>query len=111
MILAFAFLLLIGAASGISAAVYRFVLNQEPVLNWWFRFGDKYNGRWFYPPIWGCHKCISGQLTLWSCVIICIISGWPLQWLPIMILGTISAICIAIYVAIRLKKIIESTDY
>jgi hypothetical protein len=72
MLTSLSLLLLIGIASGISGAIYRFVLNQEPVLNFWFRFGDKYEGKWFYPPIWGC---------------------------------------IAIYIAIRLKKIIESTDY
>lgn len=110
MIVALSLLLLIGAASGISGAVYRFVLSHEPVLNWWFRFGDKYEGRWFYPPIWGCHKCISGQLALWACAGACGTSGWPLIWLPVMIFGTISAICLAIYIAIRLKKIIETVD-
>lgn len=50
---------------GITAVIYKNFLAHEEVLNWWFRFGDKYEGRWFYKPIWGCVYCISGQLALW----------------------------------------------
>lgn len=50
---------------GITAVIYKNFLAHEEVLNWWFRYGDKYEGRWFYKPIWGCVYCISGQLALW----------------------------------------------
>lgn len=50
---------------GITAVIYKNFLAHEEVLNWWFIFGDKYEGRWFYKPIWGCVYCISGQLALW----------------------------------------------
>lgn len=44
--------------------VYRFILS-EGILNKWFVFGLKYENRFFYNPIWGCVKCISGQIALW----------------------------------------------
>ena len=51
------------------AVIYKTVLSQEPVLNWWFKIGDKYYKRWFYKPIWGCEFCIAGQLALWTYVL------------------------------------------
>lgn len=50
----------------IIAVVYIKILSYEPVLNWWFQFGMKYENKWFHKPIWGCHLCFSGQLALWS---------------------------------------------
>lgn len=47
------------------AVVYRHILLAEPVLNWWARFGAKFENKWWHAPIWGCHMCISGQLALW----------------------------------------------
>lgn len=54
------------------------ILANEPVANWWFRFGQRVGvkivkltegevevPRWFYRPIWGCEKCFAGQLALW----------------------------------------------
>lgn len=55
---------ILGAGCGIVGAVYRYVLAYE-FLNGWFRFGDRYEGKWFYRPVWGCAKCFSGQLALW----------------------------------------------
>lgn len=51
---------------GVIAMVYYHVLAYSPLLNWWFRFGAKFENRWFHGPIWGCECCISGQLALWS---------------------------------------------
>lgn len=45
--------------------VYREILAYEDVLNWWFRFGLKYETKWFYKPIWGCQLCFAGQNALW----------------------------------------------
>lgn len=45
--------------------VYREILAYEPVLNWWFQFGLKFENKWFYKPIWGCQLCFSGQVALW----------------------------------------------
>ena len=50
---------------GITAVIYKNFLAHEEVLNWWFRFGARFEKRWFYKPIWGCVYCISGQLALW----------------------------------------------
>ena len=47
------------------AFVYREILLREPVLHWFLLFGLRYENRWFFKPIWGCHKCIAGQLTFW----------------------------------------------
>lgn len=57
--------LLLALCCGTIAAVYKGWLAYEPVLNWWFRFGNKYETRWFFNPVWGCVKCIAGQLALW----------------------------------------------
>lgn len=50
----------------LTAYVYKTFLAYEPVLNWWFKIGDKYHNRWFYKPVWGCEFCIAGQLALWT---------------------------------------------
>lgn len=50
---------------GLFAVVYRQILAYEPILNWWFKFGSRYESRFFYKPIWGCELCISGQVALW----------------------------------------------
>lgn len=49
----------------VATVIYRCFLAHEEILNWWFRFGDKYSCKWFYKPIWGCVYCISGQFALW----------------------------------------------
>lgn len=54
------------ALIGLFAVVYRHILAYEPVLNWWFVWGARFEDKWFYKPIWGCELCISGQLALWS---------------------------------------------
>lgn len=57
------------ALIAVFAVVYRHILAYEPVLNWWFVFGDKYADKWFYKPVWGCELCISGQIALWTYLI------------------------------------------
>lgn len=54
------------ALIGLFAVVYRHILAYEPVLNWWFKFGSRFESKWFHKPIWGCELCIAGQLALWS---------------------------------------------
>lgn len=51
------------------AVVYIKMLSYEPVLNWWFQIGLKYENRWFHKPIWGCHLCFAGQLALWTYIV------------------------------------------
>jgi hypothetical protein len=46
--------------------VYKGLLFRELVLHWWLRFGERYERKWFFKPIWGCYKCIAGQLALWG---------------------------------------------
>ena len=40
------------------AFVYREILSREKILNWWFKFGLRFEKRFFYRPIWGCEKCL-----------------------------------------------------
>ena len=49
----------------IIAYVYREFLAHEEILNWWFKFGLKFEKRFFYKPIWGCQVCFAGQMALW----------------------------------------------
>lgn len=45
--------------------VYKEIIGREAVLNWWFKFGIRFENRFFYRPIWGCEKCFAGQTALW----------------------------------------------
>lgn len=58
--------LILGIICGLTASIYRGVLAYEGILNWWFRFGARFEGKWFYRPIWECEKCFAGQLALWT---------------------------------------------
>jgi len=67
--------LLLGVSCALIGATVINVLSKEPILNWWFVLGERLGKtvkdrreveRWFYKPIWGCDKCFSGQLALWS---------------------------------------------
>lgn len=62
-------LILYGFLIAVFSVSYRLILAYQPVLNWWFRFGLRYEKKWFYKPIWGCELCISGQLALWTYLI------------------------------------------
>lgn len=53
-------------AIALIAIVYRYILLREKILHWFYRFGERYSDRWFFDPIWGCHKCIAGQMALWG---------------------------------------------
>ena len=58
------------------AVVYITILAHEEVLNWWFRWGSQFEGKWFWKPIWGCHLCVSGQIALWTYII-----NWVLSFI------------------------------
>lgn len=53
----------------IVAVIYRLFLAYEPVLNWWFKIGERYENKWFHAPIWGCEFCFAGQVALWVYVL------------------------------------------
>lgn len=113
--------LAIAGVSGLVAAVYRGILAYEPILNWWFRFGNKYEKKWFFKPIWGCHLCIGGQFGLWLYLLLVAMPTLLNQYGQIstfgngavycatkivsLIFGLLIAICGAIYSA---KKIMET---
>lgn len=46
------------------AVIYKNYLLAEP-LHWFLRWGERWERRWFFKPVWGCPKCIAGQLALW----------------------------------------------
>lgn len=104
--------LLFGFIAGMVAAIYKEVLAYEKVLNWWFRWGQKFEKKTIYQPIWGCVRCISGQIGLWSWVIFEIS---PYLWLDdqltyewlFLIYGLIIAICFAIFTAINVAQLIH----
>lgn len=57
---------------GCIAVVYHSVL-QKSFLSGWFFWGYNHFGKdensWkyhIYMPVWGCEKCTSGQIALWS---------------------------------------------
>lgn len=54
---------------GITFSVYALILSTEPILNWWFRWGARFERKWFWKIIWGCHLCAAGQFAFWSYVI------------------------------------------
>lgn len=94
------------AFAGVTAlisVVYRYVLLEE-VLHFWLKIGERWERRWFYKPVWGCHKCIAGQLTAWLYLARLIRSNFKLLiYLPGLghysIIGHIFAICAAIYIS------------
>lgn len=116
--------LIIGGAAGMAGTVYRLILAYEPIMAWWFRFGNRYEGRWFFPPIWGCQLCISGQLAGWSFLFLEILPiiltetgrisrfGGSLmisiQTLVAFLFSLIIAICAAIFTAKLISKVINN---
>ena len=108
--------LLCAMLHGLSCAIVGVTINvimpNERILNWWFRIGTrvgiKHVGppgqesereRWFYRPIWGCEKCLSGQIALWS--FICLFAHYYSAF------GHVLAICTAIFSAVILSTIIK----
>lgn len=61
----FLFSFLLGIACAVIALIYRLILAYEEPFSAWWRFGSRFEGRWFYRPIWVCEKCFAGQLALW----------------------------------------------
>lgn len=55
----------LGIMLGLIAAVYRGVLAYEEPFSAWWRFGNRFEDRWFFKPVWACEKCFAGQLALW----------------------------------------------
>lgn len=52
-------------ACGIIATVYRHILAYEYPFTMWWKWGNRFETRWFFKPVWGCEKCFSGQLAWW----------------------------------------------
>lgn len=69
-------LILYAALIAVFAVTYRLILAYEPILNWWFMFGAKFEKRFFYRPIWGCEKCLAGQIAFWTYLF-----GWIASYL------------------------------
>jgi hypothetical protein len=58
-----------GFSCGIAGSVYR-TLAYEPFFSPWWQFGNRYEKRWFFKPVWACAHCTAGQLALWTYLII-----------------------------------------
>lgn len=120
------FSLLVGFCCGLIGAIYRSVLAYELILNWWFRFGNRYEGKWFFRPVWECAKCFSGQLAGWFWLAFKILPaiirycGQISRGLPFsihyaqtgaaLILGWFCAICAAIFTAIILQSFLTDKN-
>lgn len=107
--------LFIALGCGVIGAIYRGLLAYEPVLNWWFRFGARFEKRWFYAPVWGCVKCITGQLAFWWFTILEIIpclleTERPIMEIFALLFGLLFTICGAILTAIVLAPIIAKLE-
>lgn len=59
-------LILYSVLIAVFAVSYRLIMAYQPVLSWWFQFGMRFTGKWFYLPIWGCELCFAGQVALWT---------------------------------------------
>jgi hypothetical protein len=116
-------ILLFSISVGIVAAIYHGILAYSPVLNWWFRFGQRFEKKWFYDPIWGCVKCIAGQMALWSYLIIVFLGqpdgpGDPFAIFPdsnadaalLRLFGLISSICASIFFAMIFARVITKLE-
>jgi hypothetical protein len=108
---------------GVIAAVYHGVLAYSRVLNWWFRFGARFEKKWFFDPIWGCVKCIAGQLALWFYVFLVFLGqpegqGDPFVVFPdsyanaalLRLFGLLGAICGAILFSMIFARVITKLE-
>lgn len=59
-------LILYGFLIAVFSVSYRLIMAYEPILNWWFKFGLRFQSKWYYKPIWGCEFCFAGQVALWT---------------------------------------------
>ncbi len=116
MIVFFIECLFIALGCGIIGAVYRGILAYEPILNWWFKFGNRhFEKRWFYAPVWGCVKCITGQIALWSFTFLEIIplileKNTGILEIFGLFFGLLFSICGSILIAIVLAPIISKLE-
>lgn len=107
---------------GITGVIYRLILAYEPILNWWFMFGLRYEKRWFYKPVFGCEFCFAGQIAFWSYLINWVsiyFNGNAPFWRFIFFLipeynfkdygvfWLVSFVCLAIFFAFIIGKFIE----
>lgn len=107
----------LGLASAIISVVINVIMPNEPILNWWFRFGEKYGKeivhnkereRLIYRPIWGCEKCFSGQIAFWVYFFSHVTANMPVEWQErgwfdfpgYNIFSHIFAVCTAIFTAV-----------
>lgn len=117
---------LLGLAAAIISVTMIVIMAKEPILNWWFRIGEKYGKTiidgmeheyWFYRPIWGCEKCFAGQLALWVYFFSHITANDPADWsehgwfsLPqYNIFNHILTVCVAILSSVILSSHIQKT--
>lgn len=57
----------LAVAAGLIAVTWRQVLAYKfPPVKKFFMWGQKFEGKWFYEPVWGCSMCFAGQFALWA---------------------------------------------
>lgn len=81
------------------------ILVEEDIMAWWFKFGLKYRERWFYKPIWGCHRCWAGQVAFWSYLYLVFFEGRR-YFLP----EHIFFVCLTILLVIIFVKLYKSFE-
>lgn len=110
--------LLISFMAALIAVVYKEIIGYEDFFNFWWRFGSRYEDRWFYAPIWGCSKCLAGELSFVAYVLVKIsfvlprhltISGLSVHLQGYSLFGHIFAVAAAIYFTFIVTSIFQKT--
>lgn len=107
-----------GLACGMTGAAYIGIMAREEIFNAWWRFGARFEGRWFFKPVWSCSHCFAGQFALWSFLLLRIVpaplikppvfehDGDALAYLLRLTVGGLFGLIIAISAAIVSAKIL-----
>lgn len=104
--------LALGLVAGIIATVYMCILPYEEFFTFWWRFGSKFERRWFFAPVWGCEKCFSGQFCFWVYLVRCAHvskinilpvfwhhTAFKLEFVGYSVIGHVFSVCAGIYLA------------
>lgn len=106
--------------SGIIGTIYTGVLPYEDFFSFWWKFGNRFEGKWFFRPFWVCAKCFSGQFAAWYYLIHCaniekteslplfpMLPGFKINFAGYLFPEHLFSICAAIFAAIIFSNILN----
>lgn len=71
----------------------------------YYRNGFTLDSYWWWKPLWGCYRCVAGQLALWAYPLRCWLSPLPYSpWQHLL------AVCAAIFLASLLHRLYQWTN-